>query len=206
MGGEAKHFAGHGAATFFLATIGALVNTPEVVGVVEQVGDGVLLSEVAAPFGHDGERVVRLIIRPVGAAEHEAVLGAVGTELPLQGHAGRLDTVGVVGRINGHSLFGTRQFVNVDFHLEVVICGGSDQVVGTRQHVQTVDFRTDTSNRLIWFWFRINRSFNKLIDAYKVRILLHITKETGLSCKVGNKSTTSTTRAIRKIVSEAKQR
>ena len=39
--GEAKHFASHGAAAFFFATVATLVDTPEVVGVVEEVGDSV---------------------------------------------------------------------------------------------------------------------------------------------------------------------
>ena len=117
--GEAPDVADGGAAGR-LAAIGALVDTPEVVGVVPEVGHSVFLSEVVRPVDEDGLRMrLHFIVRPVGRAEGEAVLGAVRVEQPLQGHAVGLDAFGVVDRSDHDSLLRARQVFDADFNFEV---------------------------------------------------------------------------------------
>ena len=52
--GEAEHITDGGAAAIFFAAVGALFNTPEVVGVVPQRRQGIRGSQLVGPFGDDG--------------------------------------------------------------------------------------------------------------------------------------------------------
>ena len=140
--GEAEHRT-QGDALVRRAGVAALVNTPEVVGVVIQshhVGDTEGLGEVAGPFTNVGGGVVRLVIRPVGAAEDQTILVAVVVERPAERQVVLRDVVGVIFRIDASDrLDRARQFFEVDAHLKVFASGGSHQVVGASQHVQAFD-------------------------------------------------------------------
>ena len=120
-GGEAKHMADGGAAAVFFAAVHTLFDTPEVVGVVPQRRQGVRGGQLVGPVGDDGRRVVVVVFRPVGAAEHKTILGAVRVELPTKDDAGRLDVVGIVDRIHCDGGSCARQVFDVDFHFVVGI-------------------------------------------------------------------------------------
>ena len=60
------------------AAVVAFFNSPEIVGVVEEVADGEAFSQVACPVNQN-------VFAVVGAAEKETVFGGVRAEAPLQG-------------------------------------------------------------------------------------------------------------------------
>ena len=77
--------------TFDFALAVALVNSPEVVGVVEQAKHGVVLGQVGGPVDQG-------LFAVVGATEAEAILGGVLTQTPAQVDAARHEAVGIVSR------------------------------------------------------------------------------------------------------------
>ena len=92
-----------------------------------------------------------IVFRPVGAAEHKTILGAVRVESPLQDNAGRSNTFSIVGRIHGKSRSRARQVGDVDFDFVVGIRRRGDQIVGARQHVQVLDDRASAEvSKLRW--------------------------------------------------------
>ena len=126
VSGEAPDFA-----SGFAACI-ALVDTPEVVRVVEQVGHSVAIGKVARPVDED-------VFAIVGAAITHTILSGIGVKLPTQGDAGRLHFILAIGRhrVGGH--FRARHVLGVDRDLEVGGRRRSNQVVGARNHGQVLD-------------------------------------------------------------------
>ena len=131
--GEAPDLA-EGLATFAAVTH---IHSPEVVGVVPEVGYRVAFGEVACPVNEDGLRMLGVGI--VGCAEHQAVFrGEIG-QMPLQGHAGRLKAVGVVSWSGSIGLLGARHGLGVDFDREWVGSRRSHEIIGARGNGQIID-------------------------------------------------------------------
>ena len=139
---EAEHGTG-GHALVLRARVAALLDAPEVVRVVPQsdvVRDAQALLQLAAPLADVGGRVVRLVLRIVGAAEDDTPLVGIVVQRPAQRQVVLRDVVGVVLGIDaGHGLDRARQLLEVDRHLEVLASGGGNQVIGAGQHVQVED-------------------------------------------------------------------
>ena len=127
VGGEAPNRAAHA----LRATVVAHLYPPEVVGVVPKVGHGVAVGQLARPFGHDGLRMTGF--RIVGRSEHQAPLGGVGGQRPLQRDAGGLEAVGIVGRRRVESKTFNRRArhgLGIDGHLEVRRGRRGHQIIG----------------------------------------------------------------------------
>ena len=142
VGGEAPDRAAHASG----ATIVVELNMPEVVGVVPEVAHGVavghLVGEAAVLRIHDGLVVVGF--RVVGATEDETPTSGILGDVPMQGHAGRLDAVFVIGRSRTKDeVFSidsrARHIFGVDRDFEVGIGRRGHQVVSARTDAQVSD-------------------------------------------------------------------
>ena len=94
----------------------ALVDSPVVNRVVEQLTGVVDLVKIAGPVNHD-------ILVAVGHTDEQLILMSVFTKLPLEGDR-RLDALGTHGRVNRAGFERQRHVFNVDFNRVAVIAGG----------------------------------------------------------------------------------
>ena len=89
-----------------------------------------------------------------------------------------------------HTFERARQFVDVDFHFEVIVGGGGNQVVGASHHVQAVDFGTDASHDGLFGLIATNGSQLDVIDIQTEHIGAaivtdgHITSLTGIVAQI----------------------
>ena len=115
----------------------SLIDSPEVVGAVVQVGQRQALGQVGRPVHHH-------LGRGDGATANHTIGGGIFTQGPSHGH-GHRDVHVAIGRIGIRHGFRQRDGVHVDVQRELIAGGRSGQIILTRGQGHAVDGSGDHS-------------------------------------------------------------